>query len=61
VAANTWIRETGAFDAVADFDRVLRDPSNPSRRQSAFIQGSPDVLSDNAFRAMAEAFDISVF
>jgi hypothetical protein len=27
---NTWIRTSGAFDAVADFDRVLRDPANSS-------------------------------
>src|SRR5213078_4331869 len=28
---NHWIRETGAFDAVIDFDAVLRDPAQPSR------------------------------
>jgi hypothetical protein len=28
---NHWIRTSGAFDAVIDFDRVLRDPNDPSR------------------------------
>lgn len=28
---NAWIRGSGAFDAVADFDAVLRDPQRPSR------------------------------
>ncbi len=28
-ALNDWIRHGGAYDAVADFDRHLRDPENP--------------------------------
>jgi lysophospholipase L1-like esterase len=27
---NTWIRTSGVFDAVLDFDAVVRDPSNHS-------------------------------
>jgi lysophospholipase L1-like esterase len=27
---NTWIRTSGAFDAVLDFDAVLRNPANPT-------------------------------
>ena len=30
-AVNTWIRTSGAFDAVLDFDAVLRDPANPTQ------------------------------
>ena len=29
VAVNAWIRESGAFDGVADFDAALRDPGDP--------------------------------
>ena len=29
-AVNDWIRTTGAFDAVVDFDAVLRDPADPT-------------------------------
>ncbi len=28
-AVNEWIRNSGAYDLVVDFDRVLRDPENP--------------------------------
>ena len=27
-SVNDWIRTSGAFDAVVDFDRIVRDPSN---------------------------------
>ncbi|KKA18560.1 Lysophospholipase L1-like esterase [Rasamsonia emersonii CBS 393.64] len=27
---NTWIRTSGVFDAVIDFDRIVRDPNDPS-------------------------------
>ena len=28
-AVNEWIRNSGAFDAVIDFEKVVRDPNNP--------------------------------
>jgi lysophospholipase L1-like esterase len=30
-AVNNWIRTSGAFDAVLDFDAVLRDPADPTQ------------------------------
>jgi lysophospholipase L1-like esterase len=30
LAVNSWIRTSGTFDAVLDFDAVLRDPGNPT-------------------------------
>lgn len=30
LAVNEWIRTTGTFDAVLDFDAVLRDPADPT-------------------------------
>ena len=30
-AVNDWIRTSGAFDAVLDFDAVLRDPADPTQ------------------------------
>lgn len=35
-AVNEWIRSGGAFDAVLDFDRVMRDPSAPDRNYPSF-------------------------
>src|SRR5207249_6994471 len=34
--ANAWIRSSGEFDAVIDFDRVTRDPSQPTRLLLAY-------------------------
>ncbi|MFD1839733.1 SGNH/GDSL hydrolase family protein, partial [Paracidovorax cattleyae] len=36
---NAWIRTAGAFDAIVDFDAVLRDPSHPSRLDPALDSG----------------------
>jgi lysophospholipase L1-like esterase len=60
-AANTWIRTSGAFDAVVDFDAATRDPRQPTRfRPEA---DSPDMLhpGDAGYRLMAEAFDLAIF
>ena len=34
VAVNDWIRNSGAFDAVADFDAALRDPEIPTQMRA---------------------------
>ena len=36
---NAWIRASGQFDAVADFDAALRDPQHPARLLAAFDSG----------------------
>ena len=41
-AANKWIRTSGSFDGVIDFDAVLRDPDHPSKLLPRFA--SPDHL-----------------
>ena len=60
-AVNKWIRASGSFDAVIDFDAVLRDPDHPSRLSPRFA--SPDHLhpNDDGYRAMAGAIDLTVF
>jgi lysophospholipase L1-like esterase len=35
-AVNKWIRESGKFDAVVDFDAALRDPQQPTRMLPRF-------------------------
>ena len=52
-AVNAWIRTSRAFDAVADFDAVLRDPANPAVMTPAL---SADGLHPNTdgYRAMAK-------
>jgi lysophospholipase L1-like esterase len=55
---NRWIRTAGAFDAVVDFDAVLRDPGRPRRLRAAFDSGDHLHPGDAGYRAMAEAVDI---
>ena len=58
---NEWIRTSGVFDAVVDFDAVVRDPSTPSRLKSEYNCG--DYLHPNvaAFQAMAKSFPLELF
>jgi lysophospholipase L1-like esterase len=56
---NEWIRTAGAFDAVVDFDAVLRDPGHPQRMRAAFDSGDHLHPGDAGYRAMAEAIDIA--
>ena len=60
-AVNEWIRTSGAFDAVVDFDKATRDPNDPQKFSSA--AGSPDMLhpGDPGYKAMADAFDLKIF
>jgi lysophospholipase L1-like esterase len=57
-AVNRWIREGGAFDAVVDFDAVLRDPARPSRLKVAMDSGDHLHPGDAGYRAMAAAVDL---
>lgn len=52
---NEWIRSSSAFDAVIDFDAVLRDTENPSRITLRFDSGDHLHPGDDGNRAMAEA------
>jgi len=55
---NDWIRGAGMFDAVVDFDAVLRDPARPQRMQAAFDSGDHLHPGDAGYRRMADAIDI---
>lgn len=57
---NRWIRSSGAFDAVIDFDALLRDPRNPARMTPAFDSGDHLHPGDRGNRAMAEAVDLKM-
>ena len=55
---NDWIRHSGTFDAVTDFDAVLRDPQHPARMASPFDSGDHLHPGDVGNRAMAGAIDL---
>jgi len=56
---NAWIRLGGAFDAVIDFDAVLRDGAHPSRMAARFDSGDRLHPGDEGNRAMADAVDLN--
>jgi len=58
---NRWIRAQGNFDAVVDFDAVVRDPERPVRLKQQFDPGDHIHPNDAANQAMADAFDINLF
>lgn len=57
---NDWIRRAGVFDAVIDFDAVLRDPEHPARMAPRFDSGDRLHPGDEGNRAMADAVDLNV-
>jgi lysophospholipase L1-like esterase len=60
-AVNQWIRTSGAFDAVVDFEAATRDPNNPKRFKPEFDPGDHLHPNDAGYKAMADAVDLSIF
>jgi lysophospholipase L1-like esterase len=60
-AVNAWIRTSGEFDAVIDFDKVVRDPNNPSKILPAFDSGDHLHPSDAGYKAMADSINLKLF
>jgi lysophospholipase L1-like esterase len=60
-AVNRWIRSSGAFDAVVDFEAATRDPNNPKRFRPEFDPGDHLHPNDAGYKAMADAVDLSIF
>jgi lysophospholipase L1-like esterase len=58
---NQWIRSSGSFDAVIDFDLATRDPDRPTRLRPEFDSGDHIHPNDAGNRAMAEAVDLKLF
>jgi lysophospholipase L1-like esterase len=54
---NRWISTSGAFDAVADFDAVLRDPFNPAELLPAYDSGDHLHPNDFGYQAIADSID----
>ncbi|MFG1807195.1 SGNH/GDSL hydrolase family protein [Streptomyces sp. NPDC049040] len=56
---NDWIRNSGAFDAVTDFDKVMRNPYDPQEMMPFFDSGDHVHPNDKGMQAMADAVDLS--
>jgi lysophospholipase L1-like esterase len=58
---NTWIRTSGNFDAVIDFDKIVRDPKQEDRLRPADDCGDHLHPSPAGYRAMGEAVPLALF
>lgn len=60
-AINAFIRGAGVFDAVVDFDRIMRDPTRKDRLAPAYDSGDHLHPSEAGYRAMGEAVPLTLF
>lgn len=60
-AINAFIRSGGEFDAVIDFDEVVRDPQNPLAFLPAYDSGDHLHPSDAGYAAMGTSIDPALF
>lgn len=59
-AVNRFIRESGTFDGVIDFDAVVRDPARPDHVAAEYDFGDHLHPNDAGYRKMGEAVDLSL-
>jgi lysophospholipase L1-like esterase len=58
---NDWIRAAGNFDAVVDFDKVLRDPQNVAKLRANLDPGDHIHPNDEGNALMASQFSLADF
>ena len=58
-AVNHWIRTSGAFDGVIDFDKVMRDRADPLRLNPLYNSGDHLHPNDAGYQAMANAINLA--
>jgi lysophospholipase L1-like esterase len=60
-ALNEWIRKSGAYDGVIDFDAATRDPSHPAQFLAQYDSGDHLHPNDAGYKAMGESIDLALF
>jgi lysophospholipase L1-like esterase len=60
-AINDWIRTTKDLDGVADFDKIIRDPTHPTRFLPAYDSGDHLHPNSDGLKAMGDGVDLSLF
>jgi lysophospholipase L1-like esterase len=58
LAVNQWIRTSGRFDGVIDFDKLLEDKARPGHMQSAYDCGDHLHPNDGGYAAMGNSVDL---
>jgi lysophospholipase L1-like esterase len=59
-AFNEWMRASGEYDGIVDFDRALGDPARPARLLEAYDSGDRLHPNDAGYRSMANAVDLAL-
>ncbi len=59
-AVNHWIRTSGEYDGVIDFDAAVRDPSDPARLRAEYDSGDHLHPNDAGMAAMAAAIPLQL-
>lgn len=60
-ALNKWIRTSGEYDAVVDFEAAVRDSADPKHIRADFDPGDHLHANNAGYEAMANAVDLSIF
>ncbi len=60
-AVNQWIRTSGVFDGVIDFDKATQDPANPTAFLPAVDSGDHLHPGDAGYEKMGSSIDLSLF
>ncbi len=60
-AVNEWIRSSGVFDGVIDFDQITRDPANPTTFDPAVDSGDHLHPGDAGYERMGSGVDLGLF
>jgi lysophospholipase L1-like esterase len=61
LVVNEWIRTSGRFDAVIDFDAAVRDPADPRRLAPVADEGDHLHLNPTGYRMLADAVPARLF
>jgi lysophospholipase L1-like esterase len=59
-AVNAWIRSSGTFDAVLDFEAALRDPANPTQMLPIYDCGDHLHPSDRGYDRLGDSIDLKL-
>jgi lysophospholipase L1-like esterase len=60
-AVNNWIRTSGKYDAVIDFDALVRDPVTLTNLLSAYNSGDGLHLNPAGYQVLANGIDLTLF
>ncbi|MGA3002530.1 MAG: SGNH/GDSL hydrolase family protein [Acetobacteraceae bacterium] len=61
IGVNEWMRSSGAFHAIIDFDKFLRDPDHPARMLPIYDNGDHLHPGDVGYNRMGDVIDLSLF